>query len=93
MGTHGVSTFIVNSKFASGNLVFYEKAVGRTVTGDILTIAGGTAGYVRVGGTGQDIDFQFYATGSKTAVLDAGDSSFTLVGMNIATDEIGRAHV
>ena len=86
MGTHGVSTFIVNSKFASGNLVFYEKAVGRTVTGDILTIAGGTAGYVRVGGTGQDVDFQFYGTGSISAIIDTGLATLTLVGITATTN-------
>ena len=78
MSTQGVGTFKVNSKFASGNLIFYEEAVGQTATGDVLTIG---TGAVKVGGTAQDVDFQWYGTGSLSFILDAGASSLTLVGL------------
>ena len=78
MGTHGVSTFLINSKFASGNLVFYEKTVGRTATGDVFTV--GTAA-VKVGGTAQDVDFQVYGTGSLSAIIDIGAATLTLTGI------------
>jgi len=83
MSTQGVGTFSINSKFASGSLVFYEKAVGRTATGDVFTV--GTAA-VKVGGTAQDVDFQWYGTGSKSFILDLGAASMTLVGLATATN-------
>ncbi len=82
MGTHGIGVYGINSKFASGNLVFYEKAVGQTTTGDVFTIAGGDSGYVRVGNTTQDIDFQWYGTGSKSFVLNL--SAATAVSSGLA---------
>ena len=82
MGTQGVGTFQINSKFSSGNLIFYEKAVGRTTTGDVLTI--GTAA-VTVGGTAQAVDFKFYATGSISAILAAA-GTLTLVGIATSTN-------
>lgn len=83
-GTHGVSTFQINSKFASGNLVFYEKGVGRTATGDVFTV--GTEA-VKVGGTAQDVDFQVYGTGSLSAIIDIGAATLTLVGLTSSTDK------
>ena len=80
MGTQGVGTFGINSKFASGSLVFYEKAVGRTATGDVFTV-GTTA--VKVGGTSQDVDFQIYGTGSVSAIVDIGAATFTLTGIGV----------
>ena len=80
MSTQGVGVFGINSKFASGSLVFYERAVGRTATGDVLTIG---IGAVKVGGTGQDVDFQFYATGSVSAIIDAGAATLTLAGIGV----------
>ena len=82
-GTAGVSTFKINSKFVSGNLVFYEEDVGRTATGDVFTI--GTAA-VKVGGTGQDVDFQVYGTGSLSAIIDIGAATFTLIGIASTSD-------
>jgi hypothetical protein len=79
MGTQGIGVFGIDSKFASGSLVFYEKTVGRTATGDVFTI--GTAA-VKVGNTSQDVDFQFYGTGSISAIIDCGATSFTLTGIN-----------
>ena len=66
MGTHGIGVFGINSKFTSGNLVFYEKAVGRTATGDVLTI-GTTA--VTVGNTANDIDFKVFGAISGNYML------------------------
>ena len=83
MGTHGIGVYGINSKFASGNLVFYEKAVGRTATGDVLTI-GTTA--VNVGGTAQSVDFGWYATGSASVVISASGTSLTLIAVNMATN-------
>ncbi|HEY4712372.1 MAG TPA: hypothetical protein VIH69_06865 [Dehalococcoidia bacterium] len=88
MSTKGVGVYGINSVFASGSLVFYEKAVGRTATGDVFTV--GTAA-VKVGGTAQDVDFQFYGTGSLSAIIDTGAATFTLTG--IATTMIGALTV
>jgi hypothetical protein len=82
MSSHGVGTYSINSFWESGSLIFYEKAVGHTATGDVFTL-GTTA--VKVGGTSQDIDFQFYATGSKSAIIDAGAGTFTLTGITLTT--------
>ena len=83
MSTKGVGNFLINSVFSSGNLIFYEKSVGRTATGDVFTV--GTAA-VKVGGTGQDVDLQFYGTGSISAIIDCGATSFTLTGINVVTN-------
>ncbi len=82
MSTKGVGTYGINSVFSSGNLIFYEKAVGRTATGDVLTV-GTTA--VTVGGTAQAVDFAWYAT-SASVVISASGTSLTLVGVNMATN-------
>ncbi len=86
MSTKGVGTFSINSVFASGSLVFYEKAVGRTATGDVFTV--GTAA-VKVGGTSQDVDFQVYGTGSVSAIIDIGAATFTLTGITLTTANKG----
>jgi hypothetical protein len=85
-GTQGIGVFGIDSKFASGSLVFYEKAVGRTATGDVLTIG---TGAVKVGGTSNDIDFQYYGTGSISAIIDCGAATFTLTGITLATSGAG----
>jgi len=86
MSTAGTGLFLIDSKFASGSLVFYEKAVGRTATGDVFTV--GTAA-VKVGGTAQDVDFQFYGTGSLSAIIDCGAATYTLTGITLATSGAG----
>ena len=86
MSTKGVGTFSINSVFSSGSLVFYEKAVGNTVTGNILTI-GTTA--VTVGGTAQDVDFGVYGTGSKSFIIDIGAGTATLTGITLTTSGKG----
>lgn len=80
MSTQGKGTYVINSGWSSGSLVFYEKAVGRTATGDVLTIG---ASAVTVGGTSQDVDFGWYATGSKSFVLDAGAGTMVLAGVDV----------
>ncbi len=80
MSTQGKGTYVINSGWSSGSLVFYEKAVGRTATGDVLTIG---AAAVTIGGTAQDVDFGWYATGSKSFVLDAGAGTMTLAGIDV----------
>ncbi len=79
MSTKGVGVYGINSVFSSGNLIFYEKAVGRTATGDVLTI-GTTA--VNVGGTSQAVDFGWYAT-SLSAVISASGAAMTLTGIDL----------
>ena len=76
----GIGVYGINSVFSSGNLIFYEKTVGRTATGDVFTI--GTAA-VKVGGTSQDVDFQVYGTGSVSAIVDIGAATFTLTGISL----------
>jgi len=71
----------ISSGWSSGSLVFYEDAVGQSATGDVFTL-GTTA--VKVGGTSQDIDFQFYATGSKSFIIDAGAGTLTFAGITQA---------
>lgn len=71
----------VGSKWESGDLYFYEEEVGRSVTGDIFKI--GTSA-VTVGGTSQDIDFGWYASGSKSFVLDAGAGTLTMAGIDVS---------
>ena len=83
MATKGVGTFKINAVWSSGNLIYYEAAVGRTATGDVFTI--GTAA-VKVGGTAQDVDFQFYGTGSLSAIIDCGAATLTLVGIATSTN-------
>jgi len=71
----------ISSGWSSGSLVFYEDAVGQSATGDVFTL-GTTA--VKVGGTSQDVDFQFYATGSKSFIIDAGAGTLTFAGITQA---------
>lgn len=83
MSTSGKGTYLINSDWASGALVFFEKAVGRTATGDIFTLS---TSAVKVGGTSQDVDFQVYGAGSVSAIIDIGAATFTLVGIATATN-------
>jgi len=78
-----MSVTLIRSEWVSGNLVFYEDTVGQSVTGDVFTI--GTAA-VKVGGTSQDVDFQWYAASSKSFILDAGAGTLTMVGLDVSID-------
>jgi len=79
MSTQGTGVYKINAGWYQGEQYWYEKAYGRTTTGDIFKL-GTTA--VTVGNTAQDIDFEWKGTGSVSAIFDCGDSSFTLVGVD-----------
>ncbi|MDD5510901.1 MAG: hypothetical protein PHI12_08825 [Dehalococcoidales bacterium] len=81
MSTQGKGTYVINSGWSEGSLVFYEKAVGRTVTGDIFTIG---ASQVTVGGTGQDVDFLVYLGGASNYFkLDCGAKTAAFYGVDV----------
>ncbi len=89
MGTHGMGVYGINSKFASGNLVFYEKAVGRTATGDVLTI-GTTA--VTVGNTSNAVDFTVKGTGASDLGVSCEANAYTVGGV-AGEDESGSGTI
>lgn len=68
------------STWSGGDLYFYEKSVGRSATGDVFIIGDDA---ITIGGTSQDIDFKWYATGSKSFVLDAGAGTLTISGIDV----------
>ena len=74
----------IKSAWSSGELIFYEGSVGRSTTGDVLKL--GTSALM-VGNTAQDIDFQYYGTGSLSAIIDCGAATFTLVGISQSTNK------
>ncbi len=78
----------ITSDWVSGNLVFFEASAAQSVTTDVLTLSN-TA--VKVGGTDNDIDFQYYGTGSVSAIINNGDATFIITG--IATTMIGALTV
>ena len=88
MSTQGKGTVLVHSQWSSGALVFYEKAYGMTTTGNIFKISNSA---VKVGDTANDIDFQYYGTGSLSAIIDCGAATFTVTG--IATTFVGAVTV
>lgn len=74
----------VKSSWSSGSLVFHEKSsYAPSTTYDILTL-GTTA--VKIGNTANDVDFQYYGTGSISAIIDCGAATFTLVGIALASN-------
>jgi len=81
MSTQGKGTYVINSGWSSGNLVFYEKAVGRTATGDVFTIG---ASQVTIGGTGQDVDFLVYlGSANNYFKLDCGAATAAFYGVDV----------
>ncbi len=76
--SHGVGTYQIDAFWEGGNLIYYEKSVGHTATGDVFTI--GTEA-VKVGGTLQDVDFQWYGTGSKSFILNLGAATAVSSGL------------
>ncbi len=71
----------IRSDWDSGNLIFFEEAVGRSTTGDVLTI--GTT-EVAVGNTGQDVDFKVYLGASDQYVLfDCGNVKVTFAKVDV----------
>ncbi len=71
----------IESKWEGGSLYFYEKAVGRSTTGDVLSMS---TSAITIGGTAQDIDFGWYTTGSKSFILDAGAGTLTMAGIDVS---------
>ena len=76
--SHSVGTYQINAFWESGNLIYYEKQVGHTATGDVLTI--GTEA-VKIGGTLQDVDFQWYGSSSKSFILNKGAATAVSAGL------------
>jgi len=75
---------LIKSSWSSGSLVFHEStSIAPSTTYDVLTIG---TGAVKVGNTANDVDFQYYGTGSLSAIIDCGAASFTLVGIAMATN-------
>jgi hypothetical protein len=61
----------IRSDWESGSLVFYEDAVGRSVTGDLITFA--TTG-ITVGNTSQDADLKVWlGTAANYGLFDCGN--------------------
>jgi len=75
---------LVKSSWSSGSLVFHETtSYAPSTTYDVLTIG---TGAVKVGNTGNDVDFQYYGTGSLSAIIDCGAATFTLTGISISSN-------
>ena len=75
---------LVKSSWSSGSLVFHESAsYAPSVTYDVLTIG---TGAVKVGNTSNDVDFQYYGTGSLSAIIDCGAATYTLTGISLVAD-------
>jgi len=75
---------LIRSSWSSGSLIFHEAtSIAPSTTYNVLKI-GTTA--VQVGDTANLVDFAWYATGSASVVISASGTSFTLVGVNMATD-------
>ena len=75
---------LVKSTWSSGSLVFHEStSIAPSVTYDVLTIG---TGAVKIGNTSNDVDFQYYGTGSLSAIIDCGAATFTLVGIATSTN-------
>jgi len=70
----------IGQDWSSGNMVYFEEAVGRSTSGDVLSI-GTTA--VAVGNTGNDIDFTVYTGASATFKVDCGNAAVELTATRI----------
>lgn len=71
----------VKSSWSSGSLVFHEDAsYAPSTTYDLLTL-GTTA--VKVGNTANDVDFQYYGTGSLSWIIDCGAATLTNTGIAV----------
>jgi uncharacterized membrane protein YgdD (TMEM256/DUF423 family) len=74
----------ISSEWVSGSLVFYETAVGRSTTGDVLTL-GTTA--VTVGNSAQDVDFKIFMGAADQYVLfDVGNVKVTFAKVDVEID-------
>jgi len=70
--------------WSSGALVFYESAGSQGTTYDVFTMSD-TA--IKVGTTGNDIDLQYYGSGSISAIFDCGAATYTLTGITMTTNK------
>jgi len=74
----------IRSEWVSGNLVFYEEAVGRSTTGDVFTL-GTTA--VTVGNSAQDVDFKvFLGAADQYVLFDCGNAKVTFAKVDVEID-------
>ena len=72
---------LIRSSWSSGSLIFHEStSMAPSATYDVLTIG---TGAVKVGNTANDVDFQYYGTGSLSAIIDCGAKTFTLTGIGV----------
>ncbi|KKL61053.1 hypothetical protein LCGC14_2199190, partial [marine sediment metagenome] len=70
----------IRSHWSSGDLIFHEKASGApSATYNVFKIADDA---IKVGDTANDIDFQYYATGSLSFIIDAGNSTAISSGLD-----------
>ena len=76
--TKGVGTYAINAFWESGRLIYYEKTVGHTTTGDVFIIG---ADYVQVGDTLNDVDFAWKGTTTGTFTLDAAAHTAVTTGL------------
>ena len=70
---------LVKSSWSSGELIFHEKTSWAPSTTYNVFKIGTTA--VKVGDTANDIDFQYYGTGSLSAIIDCGAATFVITGL------------
>lgn len=74
----------IRSSWSSGSLIFHKAtAIAPSTTYNVFTLG---TGAVKVGDTANDVDFQYYGTGSLSAIIDCGAATFTLVGIATTTD-------
>jgi len=77
----------IRSSWSSGDLIFHEStSVHPSTTYNVLKIADDA---VKIGDTGNDIDFQYYGTGSISAIIDCGNATFTLTGIEMKSAGTG----
>uniref|UniRef100_A0A6M3KYD9 Uncharacterized protein n=1 Tax=viral metagenome TaxID=1070528 RepID=A0A6M3KYD9_9ZZZZ len=75
---------LIKSSWSSGSLIFHEAtSIAPSTTYNVFSLG---TGAVKVGDTANDVDFQYYGTGSLSAIIDCGAATFTLVGIATATN-------
>lgn len=69
----------IKSSWSSGSLIFHEKtSYAPSTTYNVLTLG---TGAVKVGDTANDVDFQYYGTGSLSWIIDCGAATLTNTGI------------
>ena len=75
---------LIKSTWSSGSLIFHEStSIAPSTTYNVLALA---TDAVTVGDTANDVDFEYYATGSLSAIIDCGAATFTLTGISLVTN-------